>query len=210
MAFDTYMQFLPAQGTPLKGESQVVLDLGNDVLAKADPPLTQNSVFEIDDFNFDIEQVLNIGSQSSGAGAGKVNFNPFKISRKTDRASPIFFMMCCAGQHFSQVSLCLRRAGGAAGTSGGGSNTANQTGATMSSGQTFLRFDFALVAVKTISWAGSNGDESPKEDIEFEYGALKVQYQQQDVTGGAMTGGVIAGQWNRVYNNNDYKKIAAT
>jgi bacteriocin-like protein len=26
---------------------------------------------------FDIEQVLNIGSQSSGAGAGKITFNPF-------------------------------------------------------------------------------------------------------------------------------------
>ena len=30
----------------------------------------------------DIEQVLNIGSQSSGAGAGKVTFNPFSIIRK--------------------------------------------------------------------------------------------------------------------------------
>jgi hypothetical protein len=26
---------------------------------------------------FDIEQVLNIGSQSKGAGAGKITFNPF-------------------------------------------------------------------------------------------------------------------------------------
>jgi hypothetical protein len=31
------------------------------------------------------------GSQSSGAGAGKVSFNPFSITRKIDRASPIFF-----------------------------------------------------------------------------------------------------------------------
>jgi hypothetical protein len=28
------------------------------------------------------DQVLNIGSQSSGAGAGKVTFNPFSITRK--------------------------------------------------------------------------------------------------------------------------------
>ena len=32
--------------------------------------------------SFDIEQVLNIGSQSSGAGAGKVTFNPFSNTRK--------------------------------------------------------------------------------------------------------------------------------
>jgi hypothetical protein len=29
-----------------------------------------------------IEQVLNIGSHNGGAGAGKVTFNPFQITRK--------------------------------------------------------------------------------------------------------------------------------
>jgi hypothetical protein len=28
------------------------------------------------------------GSSSSGAGAGKVTFNPFSVTRKTDMASP--------------------------------------------------------------------------------------------------------------------------
>lgn len=37
----------------------------------------KGGVFEVEDYSFDIEQVLNIGSQSSGAGAGKVTFNPF-------------------------------------------------------------------------------------------------------------------------------------
>jgi hypothetical protein len=31
------------------------------------------------------------GSQSSGAGAGKITFNPFSITRKTDGASPSVF-----------------------------------------------------------------------------------------------------------------------
>jgi len=30
------------------------------------------------------------GSQSTGAGAGKVTFNPFSITRKVDKSSPIF------------------------------------------------------------------------------------------------------------------------
>ena len=209
MAFDSYMQFIPAGGgSPLAGESQVQLNLSNDTLANASPPLEQGKVFEIDDFSFDIEQVLNIGSQSSGAGAGKVTFNPFQVTRKTDRASPVFFMMCCAGQHFSQVSLCLRRAGGGAGTAGG-TATAGQGSATMSSGTTFLRFDFALVAVKTISWSGSDGDESPKEEVTFEYGALMVQYIQQAATGAAQ-GAAVSGSWNRVYNNNNFTQIAAS
>jgi len=32
--------------------------------------------------SFDIEQILSIGSQSAGAGTGKVTFNPFSITRK--------------------------------------------------------------------------------------------------------------------------------
>ena len=31
-----------------------------------------SKLFEIEDYSFDIEQVLSIGSQSTGAGAGRV------------------------------------------------------------------------------------------------------------------------------------------
>jgi hypothetical protein len=31
------------------------------------------------------------GSQSNGIGTGKATFNPFSITRKIDRSSPIFF-----------------------------------------------------------------------------------------------------------------------
>jgi hypothetical protein len=47
----------------------------------------RTGLFEMNDLSFDIEQTLSIGSQSSGAGAGKVTFNPFSITRKVDRAS---------------------------------------------------------------------------------------------------------------------------
>ena len=189
MAFDTYMQFMKPDGSYLGGESQ--MQLGTDKPLGDD--IKTGNIFEIDDFSFDIEQVLNIGSQSSGAGAGKVTFNPFQVTRKSDRASPILFTMCCAGQHFKIVSLYLRRSGG--GTAGGQGS--------MTSGTTFLRFDFALVAVKTISWSGSDGDEACKEEVTFEYGALQVRYVQQAEDGSAK-GGAIPGSWNRVYNNDKF------
>ena len=37
------------------------------------------------------ETTLNVGSQSTGAGAGKVTFNPFSITRKIDKSSPVLF-----------------------------------------------------------------------------------------------------------------------
>jgi type VI protein secretion system component Hcp len=36
--------------------------------------------------------VITGGSQSSGAGAGKVTFNPFQITKRIDAASPKFFL----------------------------------------------------------------------------------------------------------------------
>jgi len=200
MAFDTYMQFTDPNGTLIGGESQVQIDTSGESNLGKD--ITQGKIFEISDFNFDIEQALNIGSQSSGAGAGKVTFNPFSITRNTDRLSPKLFTMCCAGQHFKVTSLYLRRAGGGA---GGATGTGTQT-----SGTTFLRFDFALVAVKTISWSGSDGDEACKEEVTFEYGALQVRYVQQGVDGKPMTTADAnpVGAWNRVYNNNKFDLAA--
>jgi type VI secretion system Hcp family effector len=197
MAIDAYMAFKPYNGEWLASESQVVLtSSNNEPLMGAEPiafPKTQPTapvVFEIDDFNFDIEQTLNIGSQSKGAGAGKVTFNPFSITRKIDRASPQFFQMACSGTAFQQVILALRKSAGGVGT---GDNDA--------SGKIFLRFDFKLVAVKTISW--SNDEDSPKEEVTFEYGGLQVRYNQQDPSGNFTSSNLFTAGWNRVNNKSD-------
>jgi type VI protein secretion system component Hcp len=36
-------------------------------------------------------ELANVSGGSSGAGAGKVTFNPFSITRHVDKASPVFF-----------------------------------------------------------------------------------------------------------------------
>ncbi len=189
MAIDSYMVFQPYNGSALAAESQVMFTANNqgEALMKTPVALTAGNVFEVEDFNFDIEQTLNIGSQSSGAGAGKITFNPFSITRKIDKASPTFFQMACSGTAFQVVSLVLRKSSGA----GSGNND--------TSGVAFLRFDFRLVAVKTISWA--HDDESPKETVTFEYGALAIQYGQQDASGAVgTTYPIIQKGWNRVKN----------
>jgi hypothetical protein len=47
--------------------------------------------FQVTSYSFGVEPVLNIGSQSSGAGAGKVTVNPWNVTRPMDKASPVFF-----------------------------------------------------------------------------------------------------------------------
>ena len=156
MAVDAYVVFVPYNATVLDSESQLPgAPSSKDSLSKpiqgynsatvSGGQLTYGQIFEIEDYSFDIEQTLNIGSQSGGAGAGKVTFNPFSITRKIDAASPMLFQMACAGTPFQTVYLALRKSVGAGATGG------NQ--GTMTAGFVFLRFDFKLVAVKTISWS---------------------------------------------------------
>jgi type VI secretion system secreted protein Hcp len=184
MAIDSYVVFIPYTGSPLLSESQVDMSKNNEELASdLKSYASASQLFEVEDYSFDIEQVLNIGSQSTGAGAGKITFNPFSITRKIDRSSPILFDMACSGTAFKQVSLALRKSAGG-----------------MQSGVIFLRFDFKLAAVKTISW--SHDDEAPKETTTFEYGGMLIRYCQQNANGSLNT--AIPGGWNRVKNIQDH------
>jgi type VI secretion system secreted protein Hcp len=190
MAIDSYVCFQPYTGSPLSAESQVDMsknteDLASDLKGWA----SASQLFEVEDYSFDIEQVLNIGSQASGLGAGKVTFNPFSITRKIDKASPILFDMSCSGTAFKQVSLALRKSAGG-----------------MQSGVVFLRFDFKLVGVKTISW--SHDDESPKETVTFAYGGILIRYCQQKPDGSLNT--PIPGGWNMIKNVQDHTTTPLT
>jgi type VI secretion system secreted protein Hcp len=198
MAIDGYMFFKKYGGDKyLISESQVVVP-GKEVqdpmfddanfgfkAAYANQSSGNGGLFEIEDFSFDIEQTLNIGSQSTGAGAGKVTFNPFSITRKIDRSSPELFESACSGTPYETVGLGLRKG------AGGGA-----------SGIMFLVFMFKLVAVKTIGW--SYDDESPKETVTFEYGGLQVHYGQQAGRGAIQK--QFHGGWNRVKNIQDRVK----
>jgi len=182
MAVDGYMYFQKYDSSYLKSESQVKLDDNNEQLCvqfKFKDVAKAGGLFEIEDFSFDIEQTLNIGSQSTGAGAGKVVFNPYSITRKIDKSSPELFAAACSGTPYQNVAMGLRK------SSGG-----------KVSGLMYLVFLFKLVAVKTISW--SYDDESPKETVTFEYGGLQVHYCQQKPDGTFYP--IIPGGWNRVRN----------
>lgn len=192
MAVDGYMFFQDYDGKYQASESQIDQNIVNQKdknwsTYKFDAALkggegSKPGLFEIEDFSFDIEQTLNIGSQSTGAGAGRVTFNPFSITRKIDRFSPGLYEKACSGTPFQIVHLGLKK-------SAGGNTT----------GVIYLIFRFKLVAVKTISW--SYDDESPKETVTFEYGGLQVHYSPQNPNGTLET--AISGGWNRVRNVQD-------
>ena len=183
MPIDSYMLFKPYNGQYIDSESQVDFGQSKDPSNIGGEFINNpRKCFEVTTFSFDVEQTINMSSQSSGAGAGKIQFNPFKVSRKIDKASSTMFQMACRGTTFEFVRLGFRKAGGAS-----------------ASGLFYLRFDFKLVALKTISW--SHDDESPTEDLEFEYGGLKLTYGLQNPDGSiALTNPV---GWNKIKNVED-------
>ena len=79
MAIDAYMYFQDYNGAYQLSESQVDAKVNpKDVMWKDyhfSDAQSATALFEVEDFSFDIEQTLSIGSQSSGSGAGKVTFN---------------------------------------------------------------------------------------------------------------------------------------
>lgn len=181
MAISAYMWFQNFDGSSLESESQVDFSENAQSSTIAFPP--NNNVFEVENYSLDVAQILNIGSQSSGAGAGKVSFDPFTVTRKSDRASPILYQMACSGTPFQFVVLVLCKSAGGA------------TSATV-----FQKFTFKLVGVKSIAWAYDA--EAPRDVVTFEYGGLVIEYWVQAADGSM--GVKVIGGWNRLKNISDH------
>jgi type VI secretion system secreted protein Hcp len=154
-----YVVFIPHSAAPLASESTVATV--DDPFVTPAPVPTAGALFEISDWSTDVEQALHIGSQSSGAGAGKVVFNPLTIVRRVDQASPQLFRAACSGTPFEFVDLLLVKPGPAE--------------------EVFLAFRFGLVAVKTVAW--TSAEDVPTEAITFEYGSLTVGHRAQSPDG---------------------------
>jgi type VI secretion system secreted protein Hcp len=137
--------------------------------------IDDNPGFEVKDWSFGVENPTTIGSATGGAGAGKVKFNEFTITKISDSSTPTFFKNLAAGTHYSQVILHVRKAGGDT-TSG------KSPGA-------FLEYKFGTVFTTKINWKPGN-DEGPAESITFAYGALEIAYQNQEDGGTAGSGSV--------------------
>ena len=176
MAVDAFLSFAaPKQGPKLVGETQ-------------DTFFSKQTAFEISEFSFGEENATTIGSSTGGAGAGKAKFNPFKIKKPVDSASPNFFIASASGVHYPTATLSVRKAGGAGGKS---------------SGAPYLIFTFKMVFVTNIDWTGP-GDEAPEEEISFVYGALQISYSKQKADG-SIDGSPTITSWSQVLNQASFE-----
>lgn len=178
MAVDAFLQFTK------KGDNAVDL---NGETKDRDMGKLSPKPFQINSWGFGANNPLNIGSGTGGGGSGKVNFDPFTVEKPIDSSSPFLFHTCAAGGHYQEVKLMLRRAGG---------SDASR------SGQVYLQFFFKLVGIKRIEF--KQGDPSPTESIQFEYGAMSILYYPQKQTGAMDTTNKKSATWDRVLNSNTF------
>ena len=134
----------------------------------ADSPLN----VALESFNFNLQNALSIGSQSSGAGAGKVTFNALTVKFRADGAdTQRLLQLIRSGQHFNDCTL-TEVLGIAAASKGN------------PKGSSSIRWVFRLVAPSGLTVIGSDasntdsgGADVPTGFIEvnFEYGAVTVE-----------------------------------
>ena len=81
--------------------------------------MSKENAFELREFSFGAENVINIGSDTGGwLVLARQRFrNSSSRSAPTTASCPLFTMLC-TGKHFKEAILVLRRSGGTSDSSG--------------------------------------------------------------------------------------------
>jgi hypothetical protein len=127
-------------------------------------------------YDLGLANTLNIGSQSSGAGAGKVTFNPLEIHTAVINFAQ-FFQAEQNGAAFSSCTLSAKTNGEA------------------------VEYKFSLVAISSldaIAQSPRTAEDKPASylDVKLAFGAVEVKTSAGTDDGGS------SGGWNRVKNQN--------
>ena len=132
---------------------------------------------KIKSFDLGVGNKTTIGSASGGASSGRCELKEFSISKATDSCAPDFFIGCATGGHYESATILLRK-----------------------DNKNIIKYKFSLCFITEVAWKGSEGDDSPGEDIKFVYGALRVEYYPQ-LSDGKMKGQPKIAEWNQVNNS---------
>jgi type VI protein secretion system component Hcp len=137
--------------------------------------------FNISSYNLGLTQTLNIGSQSSGSGAGKVVLQPLDVHASIAQFSQLFR----AATIGSSLGTCKLTVNGNDGAS--------------------VVFEFKLVAVKSLTVEAASGNRKDEEaaaytDIQLQYGAIDVLSTPGKDDGGTTP---ISAGWNQITNSED-------
>lgn len=135
-----------APGSPLVGETDFgISGAPGATFLKIDSVI--KGELKLDSFM--IGAHANIGSQSSGAGAGKATIQSFTITKQLDASSPLFFQGEAHGTDYKEMTISFERKAG-------------------SKQQTYLEYKFQDVIISSII-DGTSYKETPTEEVTFNF-----------------------------------------
>jgi type VI secretion system secreted protein Hcp len=124
--------------------------------------------------------VSNSGSAQigGGAGAGKVNVQDLSFTKWVDAATPKLVLACCAGTHYDDATLVVRKAGGTP--------------------VEYITLKLTEVLITSISTGGSGGEDRLTENVTLNFAKFNLDYGPQDAKGAAGT--AIPAGWDVAQN----------
>jgi type VI protein secretion system component Hcp len=135
---------------------KLIPNQGESIPAPGGGSPSRKGWLEVNGLSLNVEQVLNIGSQSTGAGAGKITFNPLTFTLVSTALDAKFFTAAASGTPYKEMLVEFVGRGG----------------------EVAQRFVLKLVALKTIEWVQEPSDGALKMKVSVAYGGLYVGTQQ--------------------------------
>jgi type VI secretion system secreted protein Hcp len=127
-------------------------DLQGETLDKSMP-----GAISISEFSWKIENPVNIGSASGGAGSGKASLEPLVIKKAVDASSPGLMMAAAKGITIPYAALVIRKA------------DARQPDA-------YLQYRFRTVFVTDVETSADGGGDGVSETVTLKYGSVQQRY----------------------------------
>jgi type VI secretion system secreted protein Hcp len=167
MAEDAFIQFKNSKGTAVVGEST------------DDKHKTWSDILS---WSTSGSHAQTLGSASGGAGAGKVSLGDFSFSKYLDSATDDLLQNMYAGEHFAEVNVECRIAGGV--------DAAN----TPQKPYLYINMKEVFVTGYSVGWGG----DRPTESWSLTCGKFGFSYKPQDEKGAV--GNVQPIGWDQTVN----------
>jgi len=141
---------------------------------------TFKNAIDLESWSFGATNSGSMGHAGGGGGSGKVKFEDFHFTMRSNKASPKLMLACASGEHIKKAVLTCRKAG--------------------KDQQVFLKYTFSDCIVSSFQQGGgSSGEILPTDSISLNYGKIEKEYKAQKPDG-TMDGAITAG-WNLVQNS---------
>ncbi|MEM1266613.1 MAG: type VI secretion system tube protein Hcp [Pseudomonadota bacterium] len=122
-----------------------------------DDAMSKNKAIEVLSYSLSASNPINVGSATGGLTAGKADFSGLTIMHQVDTASAELCKALAQGEHFTDMTLLVRRSGG-------------------KNPNIYVQYEFKKVFVANVNFSGSNGEETLVQSTTFEWGAVKYHY----------------------------------